>query len=76
MKCGVGIQDLPNTIRPRFRDKFIRRIIKCVFSSHTPWINPSIGTLQQEFNATYPNHHIRLHLDDAGIFPVLISAHS
>lgn len=69
-KRAVGIQDLPNAVRVGFRDSYIRRVIKLVFSSDTPWANPSIDVLQQEFNASFPNHCVKMHLDDAAAFPV------
>ena len=43
-----------------------------MFSSHTPWDNPSIEVLQQEFDAAFPSYHFRLHLDDAAVVPVCI----
>ena len=70
MKCAVGIQDLPAAIHDDFRNTFIRRIMKLVFSSDTPWVSPPIETLQQEFNAAFPTHRVRLHLDDAAVVPV------
>lgn len=73
MERAVGIRDLPGPIRVGFRGHFIRRIIKSVFTSTSPWVNPPIETLQQEFDATYPNHHVKLHLDDAAVVPVFFS---
>ena len=71
-KWTVGIQDLPSVIRVTFQGNYIRRIIRTVFSSTSPWINPPIETLQREFNAAYPNYQVKLHLDDAAVAPVLI----
>ena len=59
-------------IRTGFRNNYIRRVIKLVFSSCTPWVNPSIEVLQQEFNAAYPSYRVRLHLDDAAVVPVRV----
>lgn len=47
--------------------------MELVFSSRTPWVNPPIETLQQEFNAAFPTYRAELHLDDAAIVPVHIS---
>ena len=71
-KWTVGIQDLPSTIRVTFRGNYIRRIIRTVFSSTSPWLNPPIETLQQEFNAAYPNYQVKLRPDDAAVAPVLV----
>ena len=42
----VGIQDLPSTIHVTFHGKYIRQVIRTVFSNTSPWINPLIKTLQ------------------------------
>ena len=47
-----------------------------MFLGSTPWINPSIESLQREFNATYPGSYIKLHIDDAAIVPVFVPAFS
>jgi len=73
VECAVGIQDLPPAIRDDFRNGFIRRIMKLIFSSNTPWVNPSVESLQQEFNAAFPMYHATLHLNDAAAIPVSIS---
>jgi len=76
VECAVGIRDLPPAIRDDFRNDFIRRIMKLIFSSRTPWINPSIETLQQEFDAAFPTYHATLHHDDAVVVPVILPLHS
>ena len=71
-KCAVGIQKLPDSIRPNFRENYIQRVIKLVFSSNTPWVNPSLDALQQGFDATFPSYRFQLHLDDAAVVLVCI----
>ena len=71
VECAVGIRDLPDPICDDFRDDFIRRIMKLVFSSRTPWANPSIETLQREFDAAFPKFYAELQVDDAATVPVL-----
>lgn len=43
-----------------------------MFSSRNPWVNPSIETLQQEFDTAYPSCRVKLHLNDAAVVPVQI----
>ena len=71
-KYVAEIQNLPDPIRLGFRNTYIRRVIKRVFTSSTPWINPPIDVLQQEFNTAYPSYNIKLHPDDAATAPVCV----
>jgi len=50
--------------------------MKLVFSSNAPWVNPSVESLQQEFDAAFPMYHATLHLDDDAAVPVSIPSRS
>ena len=69
-KQQPGLKDLPQWLREKFRNFYIRRIIEQVCLSETPWTNPDLASLQRELNHVYPTHRIRLHSDDAAVVPV------
>jgi hypothetical protein len=63
------LKDLPKNIQPTFRNTFIRRIMRLVFSDVFPWSNPALEVYQHEFNLIYPHLHYCLHTSDAVILP-------
>ena len=65
-----GLKDLPDWLRENFRKLFIRRIIEQVCLGDVPWHNPTLSSLQRDFNQVYPAHRIRLHSDDTAVIPV------
>ena len=65
-----GIKDLPAHIREGFRNTYIRLVIRDVFNSEEPWINPDLPTLQRTYDATYPAYPARLQPNDAVFHPV------
>jgi hypothetical protein len=67
-----GLKDLPPSIQSKFRNTFIRHIIKLIFSDTSPWSNPSLSVYQQEFDYVYSPLRYRLHVDDAAVIPVTI----
>jgi hypothetical protein len=67
-----GLKDLPESIQPTFRNMFIRRIMKLVFSSVSPWKNPDLPVYQEEFDQVYPQPRYCLHGDDAVVAPVIV----
>ena len=69
-KLQPGLRDLPAWLRENFRNLFIRRIIEQICSNDTPWHNPSLSSLQHDFDRIYPGQHVRLHSDDAAVVPV------
>jgi hypothetical protein len=70
-KQQPGLRDLPQWLRENFRNLYIRRVIEQVCLNNTPWNNPSLSSLQQEFRQVYPSRQVRLHTDDAAVVPTL-----
>jgi hypothetical protein len=71
-KQQPGVKELPQWLRDNFCNLYIRRIIKSVCLGNTPWNNPSLQSLQQEFDYAYPTHQIQLQSTDAAVVPVSI----
>ena len=68
-----GLKDLPHGIQSRFRDTFIRHIMKLIFAGTSPWSNPTLAIYQREFAAIYPDLPYEIHADDALVLPVSVS---
>lgn len=69
-KLYPGIKDLPQHIRMDFRNTFIRLVIRGIFNSEEPWVNPELSTLQSMYSSIYPAYPARLQLNDAVFHPV------
>jgi len=54
VKVLPGIKDLPDHIRPNFRNEFIRSVVKQVANSQSPWTNPDVNALQAIYQTVYP----------------------
>ena len=67
-----GVRDLPPAIQQTFRNLFIRRMMKTVFSSALPWGTPHLDVYQHEFGLAYPHLAYQLHTDDAALLPVIL----
>jgi len=68
-KVYPGIRDLPAHIRDRFRDEFIRFVMKQVANSKSPWTNPDVDSLQTAYNIVYPTFPARIRHSDAVYHP-------
>ena len=51
------MKDLPHGLQSSFRNTFVRRIVKLVFSGISPWSNPSLPFLQHEFDLVYASNY-------------------
>jgi hypothetical protein len=69
-KVYPGVKDLPAHIRPKFRNEFIRYVIKQVANSELPWTNPDIDSLQAMYQIVYPIFPARIRQSDAVHHPV------
>ena len=65
-----GIKDLPPHICMNFRNTFIRLIIRDVFDSEQPWVNPDLSMIQLAYDKIYPAYPARLRSNDAIFHPV------
>lgn len=74
-KVYPGIKDLPPHIRMNFRNTFIRIIIRNVFNSEQPWVNPNLESLQLAYDKVYPAYPARLRCNDAVFHPVGSRSH-
>jgi hypothetical protein len=74
-KIYPGVKDLPPHIRAGFRNMFIRTIIRDVFNSEQPWINPDLVSLQLAYDGIYPTYPARLRCNDAVFHPVNSHSH-
>jgi len=69
-KIYPGVKDLPPHIRTNFRNIFIRVIMRSVFNSEEPWVNPSLASLQLLYDKVYEAYPARLRCNDAVVHPV------
>jgi hypothetical protein len=69
-KVYPGIKDLPTRIHTNFRNTFIRLIIRDVFTSTQPWVNPDLSMLQLAYDKIYPAYPAHLQSNDAVFHPV------
>ena len=61
---------LPSWLCDTFCKHFICSMVEQVCLTNTLWTNPTLSTLQREFNHIYPAHWICLYSDDAAVVPV------
>ena len=69
-KVFPGIKDLPDHIRPNFRNEFIRFVIKRVANSESPWTNPDVPSIQAMYQLVYPAFPAQVRNSDAVYHPV------
>jgi len=69
-KVFPGIKDLPPHVRANFRNIFIRHVIRDIFDSERPWVNPDTPRLQLIYDKVYPTYPARLRHSDAIFHPV------
>ena len=69
-KVYPGIKDLPTHIRANFRNEFIHYVIRDVFNSEHPWVNPDLQALQHAYDQVYLAYPARIRHNDAVSHPV------
>lgn len=70
VKIFPGVKDLPDHIRPNFRNDFIRLVFKQIAISQSPWTNPDVNALQAVYQIAYPIFPARIRHSDAVFNPV------
>ena len=65
-----GVKDLPPHIRSDFRNAYMRLVIREVFNSNEPWLNPDLPMLQRIYDSVYPAYPARIRPSDAVFHPV------
>ena len=70
VKVLPGIKDLPDHIRPNFRNDFIRLVFKQIATSQSPWTNPDVNALQAVYQIAYPTFPAKIWHSDAVFNPV------
>ena len=69
-KVYPGVKSLPPHIRKGFCDMFIRVIIREVFNSSQPWVNPDLEALQLAYDKIFPTYPTRIQCGDTVFHPV------